>query len=206
MICNSEAAAAWNTIFWQNRVQYKLKLNINRCVNFSPSCLTAAKASICLQLLNKFTEEILQRVHPKAEDWVGFLLLGFWLVGCLKLHSVTCKSSLMLFHWKGLRNSKTLAFLPVSWWKATMVWPDRSPSRSLKVFFFFFPARKLTDSTSQEESQPKCSPAVRQHSLGILIPCSSSAPNKVTSRSASPPESTAPEVSEETRAHGTTET
>lgn len=81
MIYNSKAVTAQNIVLWQNRVPYKLKLNNNRCVNFSLSCITAAKMSICLQLWDEFTKEI-QRVHAKAEDWVclGFFCCGVFFV------------------------------------------------------------------------------------------------------------------------------
>lgn len=67
VISNSEAIAAQNIIFWQIFwVQYKLKLNNNRCVNFSPSWLTAAKMSKRLREQSKSPEEI-QSLHPNTE-------------------------------------------------------------------------------------------------------------------------------------------
>lgn len=91
MTWNSKAVAARNIIFRQNRVRYKLKLNNNRCVKFSLSCIRAAKKSMCLQPRGEFTKT--QRADPKAEDWVWFLVLVIFCCFGLVLSytvSLTC--------------------------------------------------------------------------------------------------------------------
>lgn len=180
MTRNSKAVAAQNIIFWQNRVWYKLKLNNNRCVNFSLSCVTTAKKSMCLQPWGELTKKLKEQIQ-KQKTGCGFWLYFVVLVWFFLSYTMSFICCLVPFSTEKAWEKVTHSLLG-----QTQQWCELAETSAEPPFTSM---RKVEDNTGNAQPSPSrasapAEPVLQQ--LTNLNPPNSLAASQATSSSSSP--------------------